>query len=259
MSSVSIPRRASAAPMNPVLGEIFASNEPYYCHWNDESDTVLLIFRGMPLTPTEWIPFQMVRGTIDLPCSKIYVRDFYRSWYQFGLPPYSHAVDDTAAFLLDLILQRGHVKRIVTTGVSSGGFAATMYGCLMQADEVHSFAGQSFIDIENRLKYNDFYMDEYLPDVYAGNTQKEYFDLRPTLMARSTEQATKYFAHYSTKQAHDVVNAEHIQGIPNVHLWKYIEGGHQIARHLKSLGKLDGLFDGMINGTTPQKSFDFDY
>ncbi|MEM6914293.1 MAG: hypothetical protein AAF511_09990 [Pseudomonadota bacterium] len=249
------PRRA---PDRAVM-ELNASDQPYHCVWNDESDSVLIVFRGMPLTPTEWIPFQMVRTTIDLPCSKIYVRDFARAWYHQGLQGHSVAIDDTAALLLDLILARPHIKRIATTGVSAGGYAAFLFGYLMQVDEAHGFSPQTYIDVDNRIKNNDFLMEDYLPNVYSHpHLQAEYLDLKP-LFESQANTSTRCFIHYDRQHPSDKANADHFGGVPNAYQRVYQEGGHQVARHLKNLGKIDDVFEHMLAGTSEQRDIHYDY
>ena len=256
--SVATEPETKKAGKNPEIGRIMSSLDSVHFTWDDTKDTVMLIFGGMPLAHTEWVPFQFVQTTVDLPCSKIYLRDTNRSWYHFGLRPHTHAIDDTAAYLMEKILERSP-KRIVNVGVSAGGYAAMLFGYLIGADETHAFAPQCYIDIDNRLKNNDFFMDHYLEPMYESPyTQKNYFDLKPLFESKANT-TTKHFIHFARKQHIDVLNAEHLKGQPGVYFREYQDGGHQIARHLRTHGQLDVIFEDAIAGRTEAKDIVYDF
>lgn len=205
--------------------------------WAEKPDAMLFVFSGMPLTPTKWAPFQLVQATKDLNVDKVYLRDPRRAWYQLGLEPHTSAIDDSAVFLQDLIIERAP-RRIVSLGVSSGGFAAILFGGLLGVDEVHAIAPRTYVDIDNRIKNDDFFMDEFIDSLYSDpHAQPEYFDLRNVLAAQPAT-ATRYFIHYSADRRIDVANARHLDGLPGVELIEYDYGGHQLGRVLRDNGKL---------------------
>ena len=235
------------------LARINTTDAPYHCVWDETSPCVMLIFNGMPLTEAGWVPFQMVRTTINLPCSKIYLRDTARAWYHQGLQPVTRAIDDTAAFLLELIIKRPHVKRIVAVGPSAGGYTALLIGSLIGADEVHGFGPRTYLDIENRTRYNDFSMEAHLPNIYLyPHAQQEYFDLAP-LLIRQGSTHTKLFVHYDNSHTLDRTAAEHIVKAPNLYRRIYAAGGHQLVRHLRDTGALSKILLDAISGQTESR------
>ncbi|ADM09547.1 hypothetical protein PB2503_07449 [Parvularcula bermudensis HTCC2503] len=237
---------------------ISTTDEPYYCHWQDDTDTVLLLFRGMPLTPTTWIPFQFVRNTINMPASKIYLRDINRAWYHLGLRPHTHSITETAAFLLEMILERAPGKRIINVGVSSGGYAAMLLGYLMGVDEVQAIAPQTYIDVDNRLANDDFTMDDYIANVYNDpHAELDLLDMKP-LFEQGSNKHTKFFIHYSRAHRIDTVCAERMMGLPNVYFREYKKGGHQIARYMQRDGRLDQLVLDAIHRKSVEKDFIFE-
>ncbi|MEM7741308.1 MAG: hypothetical protein AAF225_10955 [Pseudomonadota bacterium] len=249
------PPNAHSVPLeNPVIkremARINTTDAPFHCVWDESSPCVMLIFNGMPLTESGWVPYQMVRTTIGLPCSKIYLRDTARAWYHQGLKPYTRAIDDTAAFLLQLIVERTHVRRIVAVGPSAGGYTALLIGTLIGADEVHGFGPRTYLDIENRMRYDDYSMEAHLPNVYLyPEAQQEYFDLEPFFQKRQGS-PTKIFVHYDDNHALDRTAAEHICSAPNFFRRIYQTGGHQLVRHLRDTDALSTILLDAIHGRT---------
>ena len=217
-------------------------------HFVDGAEALIFIFSGMPVTPDgQWSPFQFVRSTSDLPADKVYLRDLKRAWYQLGIEPLTRAVDDTAALLCEYVVTRG-ARRVITFGSSSGGFAAILFGHLLGADEVHAIAPRTYVDIDNRLKYDDFFMDEYVEALYAApDIQREYFDLRAVLSEGSS---ARCFVHFARDRRIDVANARHLEGVANVFLLEYDRGGHQLARTLRDSGRLHAILEDAIGGRT---------
>lgn len=212
---------------------------------------MLFVFSGMPLTRQHWSPYQWMDLTRQFGVDKVYLRDPRRAWYQLGLDPHTDAVDDTAAFLLGLIVER-EPRRIVSIGVSSGGFGALLFGYLLGVDEVHAFAPRTYVDIDNRLKNDDFRMDEFIEDLYRSpRAQPEYFDLRP-LFHSGRNPKTRFYIHFAADSRLDVANAAHLADAPNVFLVAYESGGHQIARALRENGALEAIIaDALADRTKP--------
>ena len=243
---------------NPEMMRMMASTGATHFCWTDESDAALLIFGGMPITDTAWVPFQFVQSTLSMPVNKVYLRDMHRSWYHHGLRPDGVAIDDSAAFLMENLIAQG-VKRIVCIGSSAGGYAAMLFGHLINADEVHAFAPRTYVDVDNRLKYDDFYMDQYVENLYGYElAQKEYFDLRTVFEARDNGR-TNYFIHYTREIRNDCVNADHLLGVSRVYRHEYQEGAHRIARALRDNGHLDTLLDTALHGETPAEDKVYDF
>ncbi|MEO1043707.1 MAG: hypothetical protein AAFX52_15610 [Pseudomonadota bacterium] len=235
------------------MARINTTDAPFHCVWDDSSPCVMLIFNGMPLTEAGWVPYQMVRTTIGLPCSKIYLRDTSRAWYHQGLKPHTKAIDDTAAFLLQLIIDQPYIKRIVAVGPSAGGYTALLIGTLIGADEVHGFGPRTYLDIENRMRYDDYSMEAHLPNVYLyPDAQQEYFDLKPFFQGRR-KSSTNFFVHYDDNHTLDRTAAEHISGTPNLYRRIYQTGGHQLVRHLRDTGALSSILLDAIDGKTERR------
>jgi hypothetical protein len=62
----------------------------------------------------------------------IYVRDLYKQWYIKGI----NSKIDSIEKMVDFFKESTKNKKIITVGSSSGGYAATLFGILLNADYV---------------------------------------------------------------------------------------------------------------------------
>ena len=70
----------------------------------------------------------------------ILVRDVHKQWYVEGISEEYNSVDKTVQLLKSLT--DGY--EIVTVGNSAGGYAAVLFGCLLNAEKVFTRSGQFF-------------------------------------------------------------------------------------------------------------------
>lgn len=106
--------------------------------------------------------------------NKHFIIDHHASWYHEGLRGISKDIDTTANYL------QGQIKnydRIVMMGVSAGGYAAILFGSLLNADMVIAFTPQTIIS-KRRGKYHD--LKPYINDrteyiLYGDSSAKDIF------------------------------------------------------------------------------------
>lgn len=84
----------------------------------------------------------------------IFLRDIYKGWYLLGVNRKINSPNKLIKFLKKETM--GY--EVTTVGVSSGGYAAVLYGSLLKADKIFSFNGQfnleKLIEDEDVLKKN---------------------------------------------------------------------------------------------------------
>ena len=85
----------------------------------------------------------------------IFVKDRTKSWYSNGVYEIGNNVDEVVTYLSKKIKTIQYTK-IITTGMSMGGYASLLFGKLLHVDHIISFAPQIFIDNRSRKKYKDF-------------------------------------------------------------------------------------------------------
>jgi len=184
---------------------------------------------GMPV-------FEFFKVTGEIDCKKVFVRDLQQAYYQRGLPSIASDIDGIARHLQ--ALARESDKHLVVVGNSMGGYAALLFGAMLQASTVHAFSPQTFIDYWNRLRYHE---KRWGREVWSAHrylrAKRSSFDLRKVLLSSSAS-ATTFHVHYSTANEMDRVQAEHLKGLPNVILHNYDVGGHAIIKNLRDSGSL---------------------
>src|SRR5262249_48814752 len=74
-----------------------------------------------------------VEESLGMPFNRLLIRDTVNAWYHRGVPGLGTHVDEVAASLRGLI---GSIRpaRIITIGQGMGGYAAIMFGMLLDAE-----------------------------------------------------------------------------------------------------------------------------
>jgi pimeloyl-ACP methyl ester carboxylesterase len=212
--------------------------------FSSNSRTMLIAFASKRLTaPVP--PFEWTGALAAIPAKKMYVRDLYQLWYLLGFPGVADSPHEAAAYLKHLV-DENKCDRIVTLGGSMGGYAALLFGCLLQADAVHAFGGQTFLPTRR---------GRYLAQAIAARdwpslrkdwqvrsqraTKSMYFDLKPLLEQGSSQ--TRYHLYYSHYHGKDVMHAQNIAGLPNVCLHERENKGHHMGVALRDSGELEQI------------------
>lgn len=215
-----------------------AEHSGFLADWADGSDQVLIALSGMAEKYRPQVGFQLYGLTRNWPVHRIYMRDVFRSWYHHGHPSISNNIDETADHILTLLAERG-VRRVVTCGISAGGYGALLLGWLLAADEVHAVTPQTYLDTDNRLKNDDFLGDDFMEEMYLNERSRiDYFDLRP-LIESTPDTETKYHIYYCDKHRIDTCHAQHLQGVSGVELHNYESGAHRLSMHMARSGELE--------------------
>ncbi len=87
--------------------------------------------------------------------SRIFVRDHFQVWYQAGL--HGRGSPLTLASQLKSAILSIRPSRIVTFGVSAGGFASLLFGHLLDADRILAFSPQTLVFEETPGSYLNEY------------------------------------------------------------------------------------------------------
>ena len=207
-----------------------------------DSNVLLVAFAGVAgqfYLPT----FEFSSATESLVCSRLFLRDTLSLWYQAGIPELGDSPDHVADYIRSVVNDL-KIDRIVTIGNSAGGYAALLFGALLQADEVHAFAPQTFLTSSHEYRWNSRASGrlEQLPiDV-------KYGDLRSLLAAHVP---TRFHVYYSEQDQLDSYHAQRIAHYAGVTLHPYREGGHGIIRQLKQSGELDRILMQAIAPDSP--------
>lgn len=93
--------------------------------------------------------FQFFKTRVKRASKHIFVRDIQQKWYHNGINESLDSIDK----VLEFLKEETKGTKIITLGSSAGGYAATLFGILLNAECIFSFSGAYSL-----LKYRD---DEY--------------------------------------------------------------------------------------------------
>jgi hypothetical protein len=224
----------------PLAQRLFQNEAPgIHAELSAASNTLLIAFSGifggfggMPV-------FEFSRTLEKFAVKKFFVRDLAQAWYQRGLPEAGGTIDEVSEYLQGSIRQL-NVQRIVTLGNSMGGYAALLFGWLLQVDEAHAFSPQTYIDRKRRLLTRDSRWKDQIDQIYqVGEFDRRYLDLRALFQSRSVR--TTFHLYYCHSNRLDRHHATRMRKFPNVVLHRHNAGGHVLVKWLRDIGSLDTL------------------
>ena len=196
----------------------------------NESKNLLVTFGG--ISQGIGIPvFEFFNSVKELDCDKIFIRDFHQGWYQKGVDDHIDSVQGLTDYLQQTI-DKHNYQKVLFMGNSMGGYAAILFGNLLQVDQILAFAPQTFISSRMRLRHLDFRWKNQMKRIQSyKKEQPHYFNLKDFL-----NNDTRYIPtniYYSPKHRLDRLHAENLKGMDNVTLHPIEKGGHAVVKTLR--------------------------
>jgi hypothetical protein len=186
---------------------------------------LIITFGGCGIDPDTGRAQYALRNTLrDEDVNQIRLRDQYSCWFHNGVQGASTDIQSTVHYLRDLI-QDFKADRILCSGASGGGYAAILFGSLLNVTGVVALAPQTILHRGIRCQAHG---NLYLLKWTDGNgswehTKQQYADL---LDLPPSE--TKIFIVYGSQDLVDAYHAQRIQHRPNIQL-KKVAGDHSTA------------------------------
>jgi len=225
---------------------------PLSLNMRPRSRTLLVAFGGMR-GELGMPPFEFFKATEGIAVKKLFVRDLPQAWYHRGIPGHGDTLADCAASLRRLIDRRG-VDRLVVAGNSAGGYAAMIFGALMEADVALCFAPQTVLDLEVLSEFDDHRWDEQLRALFAaGAIDRRFIDVRHAL-ADAPSVRTAFDVYFDEDFEVDRLHAERVESAPGVTLHALRGGKHGIARDMRETGQLDAVLRAALVPAAPIRS-----
>jgi hypothetical protein len=215
------------------------NGSPIQRDYSCDAPVLFIVFSGLRRAPKEKPGFSFINVTGTLRAKKLFVRDLTKAWYLRGLPGLAKSVDETTEFFRKEIASTG-AQRVVLTGYSLGGFAAMLYGTLLNSDEVHAFSPQTFVSMRQRIRHGDHRWNRYALKLPL-TTPARFRDLRPILL--ESQAKTRHEIYYAEDSRLDVLHAQHVTGLRNVTLHPHAEGRHRLVTALRDTGELLRIFE----------------
>lgn len=144
----------------------------------------------------------------------IYVRDVWKNWYVKGINQEYDSVDKVADLLRNLTAKYD----VHTVGTSSGGYAAILFGYLLNASMIYDFSGQ-FVLNQNSVWWNDFI--EYWGKV----SDYKYYDLVRIIESKDIP----IFYFYPAKCSEDIVEYQRIKDFSNIYSLGFDNSHHAVT------------------------------
>jgi hypothetical protein len=192
-------------------------------------------------------PFEFVHSLKDRECDVLFLRGRHRGYYHSGVKGVGNNVQEVAAFLNDFISKRGY-DLVVTLGHSMGGYASILFASKINADVCVAISAPTFLDLENRTKYNDErYAHEKRKLCESKPESFRFLDLRSYFLSKEGSVNKKqcvYCLFYGDSDRLDRIHASRMVGINQpIHIFEVMGGDHNAARTMRESGLLFRLCD----------------
>jgi|GEM_PF-1351590 len=205
------------------------------------SDTLLITFAVFPAADGK-ARFDFVRSTSTLNTKRVHVRDEHQMWYQKGTPLLGDSVPEVVESLRKII-QAQNVRRVIAIGNSGGGFAAILFGVMLEVDEIHAFNPPTRLVMPDDTSFPERLLTlqkEFGPG-------KPFMDLRAVLQAHPAT-ATGIVIHYSRGNKTDRRHARYLASFPNVRIIDYPVVVHHFVHFCNVRGLLTPLLGAAVDG-----------
>ena len=165
--------------------------------------------------------YELWQNRIDRAHKHIFIRDLYKSWYLLGISSQSPTVESLCEFLRKEV--NGY-QEVIMVGISSGGYAAILFGSMLKATTILAFSAQWSLyeeDIERKIGRKRGNVDfskiqQYYNIVSTGNYSQVF-----------------YFCPVLSEE--DKIQLEYAEKAKNINIIRLAESGHGLAVPLESL------------------------
>lgn len=203
---------------------------------NSNSKTLVVSFTAVASI------FQFRNSLGSFVVNKLFLKDSQEVYYHKGVCGIASSIGELVEYI-NTAIKKLNINHTVMIGSSCGGYAAMLFGCFCQAQQVISFSPQTLIGDVNmiqpipdwkRLHYNVLQLQD-----------NSYFDLAKVL---ENSHNTNYYIYYDSTFPLDVIHAERMKDTDKVELCP-IQGdnSHQLVTHLKRRGQILPILQPIIN------------
>lgn len=225
----------------------WSDNDDYY-YENNNSKTLIVTFAGMGWKNS--IPtfifhnYLKTYSNID----KLFIRDIKMRYYLTGLKNNTDNFDKTIEFIKKMTIDKGY-KKIIGIGCSAGGYAAILYGNLLNFSKIIAFSPQTVLNDKKETLIGDVYNApktcRWLRGLYKDdNNYQKALDLMNYSPFNS-----KIDIHYSVSgnKGIDKKHALYLNSDNKCDVYEHPGNDHMIALTLRDNGKLKDIIDESIN------------
>lgn len=204
------------------------------------ADTVVLVFAG--LANRIGISIRKLDSYLaTLNASVIYLRDSSRLLYNDGIPGVAASYEGTISAISNTIEQLG-ASKVISFGVSGGGFASIRYGLELNAKKIVGVAAVTNVSA-------DFMKDDGRAKIVINRMKKfrpELLDMK--LLIEETPSRPPIQLYYAAQKRQDKLQANNLKGMAGVSL-NEIEAStrHDLLTQFEEEGRLMQFLTEMIS------------
>lgn len=203
---------------NNICAIYFSSNGIYFPNQEE-------IFRKEIINKNkfEWYKTRVISAK-----KQIFLRDIYKQWYINGVNKKLNNIED----LYEFLKTETEGYEVITIGSSAGGYAAALFGSLLKASRVYSFASQ--FGLYHILNNNDNREKNPMIVNYFESTDSEKY-LNITEIIKTSNVPVFYFLPFFS--AEDLEQFELLSFLKNIYCFKIDCDFHGMPISHYSLGK----------------------
>jgi hypothetical protein len=208
----------------PEMMNVYTNHRNYeIIDFNNEDDRCIIYFSSnglyYPNNPEtfhheiiENNRFEWKRNIPQFVKRVIFLRDVTKQWYWGGINANINSLEKLAFFLG----QQTCGLRVICIGNSSGGYAATLFGCILNASHVFNFSGQ--YSLLHQLQTD--YSRELNPTLVKYENSKDYQKYLSIVRYVKTSH-TPIFYFFPAKCDQDIEQNKLVENIKSVYEFKF--------------------------------------
>jgi hypothetical protein len=177
--------------------------------------------------------FEWTKNLLNAVDKHIFVRDVRKQWYVGGISAELDDVPKVAA----LLRRETEGMRVTTLGISAGGYAAVLFGCLIGARTTIAINAQ--FELEYMLRDPARYEGNRLVMRGGDTGARQWYDLRPLILEHSG--AIYYIT--STRSGEDVSQAARVADCAAVRTISVDSDVHGVPFYTQNLTTLLNMTD----------------
>ena len=213
-------------------------DKDYLMEFNEDKKPLIITFGGIGGGISQ--PLFEFKNFLkkNINCHVIFIRDTKQSWYQRGVIGLGDNINEVTNNIKEIISKINYSK-IITIGCSMGGYAALLFGNLLNVNSILAFSPQTFIGKYKRKKFNDNRYNKWIDKIH-NDCDNTYFDLSKLNFENINVQII-----FGKNDNLDRIHAIQMRNKKNIKVIGEF-GGHGVVRDLRNNGKLLIIINNII-------------
>ena len=222
------------------------TNDDDYFFEDNNSDILLITFAGMgwkKSVPT-FIFYNFLKKYDNI--DKFFLRDIKMRYYLTGLKNNTDNLNDTIEFIKKIITKKKY-KKIIGLGCSAGGYAAILFGTLLQFDKIIAFSPQVVLTSKKESLIDDIYNAPQTCKWLSEMNKNDSFYQKCLDLKNFIPFNNEINIHYSVNGTRgcDKKHALYLES-NNCKIIEHPGNDHMIALTLRNNGKLKEIIDSCL-------------